>query len=302
VLHGSPPDLSALHVWGCTIWVHDPTGLKLDTCACKGRWLGFDVELQAHCVYWPDRRNVSVERSVYFGSSAQLEGEELLIPQVSEQTATPTVPPAPTTPTALPPPAPATAAPAAPPLPVPTTPVPATLPPPVSDAPPDSSPVESTLISINTPTLHPTCTCKPSCILHTIQSGEGVTSAQAKDPCFAQGLQLPGSFIEESEEAGGAWYVADGTPVLLDDFEGLKIALVAETSDTEALEPRTLAEAKRHPDWPLWEKAIEEELATLKAASTWRLEEAPPGANIIGSKWVFKAKKDTVGNIAHYKA
>ena len=44
------------------------------------------------------------------------------------------------------------------------------------------------------------------------------------------------------------------------------------------------------------------ELATLKAAGTWILEEAPPGANIIGSKWVFKAKKDAAGVIAHLKA
>jgi hypothetical protein len=126
--------------------------------------------------------------------------------------------------------------------------------------------------------------------------------AQAKDPCFTQGLQLPRSFIEESEEAEGAWYVADGTPALLDDFKGLKIALVVETSDAKALEPRMLTEAKCHPDWPLWEKAVKEELATLKVAGTWRLEEAPPGANIIGSKWVFKAKKDATGNIACYKA
>ena len=40
-------------------------------------------------------------------------------------------------------------------------------------------------------------------------------------------------------------------------------ALVAEISEAEALEPRTLAEAKRRPDWPLWEKAIQEELETL---------------------------------------
>jgi reverse transcriptase-like protein len=40
----------------------------------------------------------------------------------------------------------------------------------------------------------------------------------------------------------------------------------------------------------------------LKAAGTWRLEEAPSNTNIIGSKWVFKAKKDAVGNIAQYKA
>jgi hypothetical protein len=79
-LHSSLPNVSTLYVWGCIVWVHDPTGLKLDACACKRRWLGFDVELQAHHVYWPNCCNVSVERSVYFGLSAQLEGEELLIP------------------------------------------------------------------------------------------------------------------------------------------------------------------------------------------------------------------------------
>ena len=40
----------------------------------------------------------------------------------------------------------------------------------------------------------------------------------------------------------------------------------------------------------------------MKAAGTWKLEEAPPGANIIGSKWVFKVKKDAAGNVAQYKA
>jgi hypothetical protein len=63
-----------------------------------------------------------------------------------------------------------------------------------------------------------------------------------------------------------------------------------------------LSEAKCHPDWLQWEKAIQEELATLKATGTWVLEEAPPGANIIRSKWVFKAKKDTAGLITHFKA
>ena len=40
------------------------------------------------------------------------------------------------------------------------------------------------------------------------------------------------------------------------DSEDLVHMLVAETSEAEALEPRTLAEARRHPDWMLWEKAI----------------------------------------------
>jgi hypothetical protein len=115
-------------------------------------------------------------------------------------------------------------------------------------------------------------------------------------------LQLPGTFAEDPEEAGGVWSVEDGAPALLEDFDGLEHVFAVETADAEALEPRSLAEAKRRPEWPLWEKAIEEELATLKAAGTWRLEEAPPGANVIGSKWVFKAKKDAVGNVVRYKA
>jgi Reverse transcriptase (RNA-dependent DNA polymerase) len=89
---------------------------------------------------------------------------------------------------------------------------------------------------------------------------------------------------------------------LLADFAGLEHTLTAETSDAEALEPHMLVEAKCHPDWPLWEKAIDEELATLRATGTWRFEEALPRANVIGLKWVFKVKKDTVRNVTHYKA
>src|SRR5882757_6849730 len=94
----------------------------------------------------------------------------------------------------------------------------------------------------------------------------------------------------------------NGEPTLLEDFEGLVNVFMAETADSEALEPRTLAEAKRHPNWLQWEQAILKELETLRAAGTWILEEAPPGANIIGSKWVFKAKKDAAGFIARLKA
>jgi len=59
---------------------------------------------------------------------------------------------------------------------------------------------------------------------------------------------------------------------------------------------------KRRPDWPLWEKAINKELETLCQAETWELTEAPPDANIVGSKWAFHAKKDAAGNVIWYKA
>ena len=73
--------------------------------------------------------------------------------------------------------------------------------------------------------------------------------------------------------------------------------LATEISELEALEPRTLTKAHKHG-----EKAIEEELETLHKARTWVLETALPNANIIGFKWVFKAKKDAAGNVVCYKA
>jgi len=46
---------------------------------------------------------------------------------------------------------------------------------------------------------------------------------------------------------------------------------------------------------------MEEELTILNNTGIWELVDPPSGANIIGSKWVFKAKKDAVGNVVHYK-
>jgi hypothetical protein len=87
-----------------------------------------------------------------------------------------------------------------------------------------------------------------------------------------------------------------------DDIAELSLALVDFTAEAEALEPTSLAEAKRCPDWPLWEGGIREELAMLATAGTWELVEPPAGANIVGSKWVFRAKKDAAGNIVRHKA
>ncbi|KAG5717100.1 hypothetical protein E4T56_gene7174 [Termitomyces sp. T112] len=79
-------------------------------------------------------------------------------------------------------------------------------------------------------------------------------------------------------------------------------ALAAEIADVEGLEPRTVAEAKRGPDWKLWEKAIEDKLELLRKAGMWELVNKPGNINIVGSKWVFKVKKDTARNIIKYKA
>ena len=84
----------------------------------------------------------------------------------------------------------------------------------------------------------------------------------------------------------------------------IDLAMVMEgaTAESEALEPSSLAEAHRCPDWLQWEAGIREELATLQAAGTWELVDVPRSANVVGSKWVFHAKKDAAGNVVHHKA
>ncbi len=132
-----------------------------------------------------------------------------------------------------------------------------------------------------------------------------MASTRPSDPAIPHGIAVPGSFTKEDEVnnlIGGAWMSKDGMPALVEDCKGLEWAFLADTTDAEVLEPCTLSEAKHHPDWALWEQAIEEELASLKAAGTWCMEEPPPGVNVIGSKWVFKAKKDASGWVVRYKA
>lgn len=295
-LFGRAPDISRLRRWGATVWVHVGDGDKLAARAREGRWLGFDTESRAHRIYFPSSRSVAIERNIYFGAAPQLEGEQLAIPGTEhEQRAAPATPTTHlhTTSNVLPP--------ATPPdqVPLPASPT-ITQPSLLSSrsSTPSPPPPPRTIVVPNLQE-RPVRNRKPAPVLRDLLQGVTSASSRRSDPHIPVGTQLPGGFGEETEEAGGAWSAAFEA---LEDSEWLEHILVAEIAAAEAIEPCTLAEAKRRPDWPLWEKAINEELATLRAAGTWRLEEPPPGANVIGSRWVFKVKKDAAGNIARYKA
>ena len=79
------------------------------------------------------------------------------------------------------------------------------------------------------------------------------------------------------------------------------LAQVARVSDGDG-EPGSYQEAVRSPDADKWRFAMEEEMASLRANGTWVLETLPPGVKPIPSKWVFKVKRDSEGNIERYKA
>jgi hypothetical protein len=48
----------------------------------------------------------------------------------------------------------------------------------------------------------------------------------------------------------------------------------------------TLAEAKRSPNWPKWQKSMKEELDVLNEMGTWELVPKPPGTVLISNKWI----------------
>ena len=154
------------------------------------------------------------------------------------------------------------------------------------------------------PPVRPTCTRILFCIVHDLQSGVGTSSTCLSNPTIPRGIAILGSLTKEDKVDNliGSTWAKDDIPGLEEDCNDLEQILIAKTMDVEALEPHSLAEARCCPEWVQWERAIKEEIAMLKAAGTWRLEELPPGANVIGSKWVFKAKKDASGRVVHYKA
>ena len=63
--------------------------------------------------------------------------------------------------------------------------------------------------------------------------------------------------------------------------------MVYTESTLRGTEPKTLQEAKRSPEWPDWEKAIQTKLTQLNNMGTWKLVKNPSGRAPISNKWVF---------------
>ena len=68
------------------------------------------------------------------------------------------------------------------------------------------------------------------------------------------------------------------------------------------LNVNTLEEALESEDADKWKNAADEEYNSLKENNTWNLVKPPPNAKIINSRWVFKVKHDSEGNVERHKA
>jgi len=69
-----------------------------------------------------------------------------------------------------------------------------------------------------------------------------------------------------------------------------------------ATPPNTRAEALAGPDAYLWQQAMDDEMAALRAAHAWELLDLPAGASITGGRLVFDHRRDANGVVTRYKA
>ena len=63
------PNLTGVPEWGQCIWVHRGSDSKLDARASTVQWVSFNQDsLHTHCIYWPEKGSILVERDVKFAS------------------------------------------------------------------------------------------------------------------------------------------------------------------------------------------------------------------------------------------
>ena len=62
-------------------------------------------------------------------------------------------------------------------------------------------------------------------------------------------------------------------------------------------DPNNFEEAKAEKKWV---DAMQEEIDALAENRTWDLVKLPKGNNVVGCKWVYKAKHDSNGNVSRH--
>jgi hypothetical protein len=143
-----------------------------------------------------------------------------------------------------------------------------------------------------------TRTCKPSAHVRQLATGEGTTDGTSQS---FPGWHLDHTRHSVTKSASLIEALAGpdaGDSAFLADLDTIIVAAIKEADG----DPKTVSEARSHPDWPHWKEAMDREIKTLEVAGTWKMVPRPPGKNIVGSKWVFKLKRQADGSVDKYKA
>ncbi|KAF8805142.1 hypothetical protein BYT27DRAFT_7105019, partial [Phlegmacium glaucopus] len=214
ILNKRKPNLSNVQIWGCKVRVHDTSGSKLDGRSKIGRWMGFDEETRdGHRVYWPERRIVTVERSVKFNFDDEsvvigelpLDGgvREMIEPSTSQSI-------------------------------------------PTDETPNLKAPEEAPDVTENVTDIEPALMPverrgqrirKESEYVRRLREGTGVTGERSRPGLLPKGVQRGSELITNLEEGK----VGDAA---IEDY-----AMATVIGSAEGIEP-TYDEARKRPDWP----------------------------------------------------
>jgi hypothetical protein len=225
--------------------------------------MGFDAETRdGHRVYWPERRTVTVERSVKFNFEPEevvvgvlpLEGERIAreCPIIDANNQEPDNQ---------------------------TSDVENT----VEDPVPEAKPAEGRGQRIRKETEY----------VRRLMDGSGVTGSRVHG-VLPRGMR-PGTSVANDDDKEEEHATA------VDCELDVEYAMAAVVESAEGLQP-TYEEARKRPDWPKWQEAIQKELNSLEKMGTYRLVKRPPGANVVDSRWVLRIKKNAAGEVEKYKA
>lgn len=78
--------------------------------------------------------------------------------------------------------------------------------------------------------------------------------------------------------------------------------ILYEAVKCDSVEPRNFCEAMESEEREEWMEAMNEELSSIQTNDTWELCDLPAGRKPVGSKWVFKNKRDENGKLTRRKA
>ena len=67
-------------------------------------------------------------------------------------------------------------------------------------------------------------------------------------------------------------------------------------------DPINFCQAVESSNSQKWIDAMNEEIKSMKDNDIWDLVPLPECAKPIGCKWLFKTKRDSIGNVKRYKA
>ena len=72
---------------------------------------------------------------------------------------------------------------------------------------------------------------------------------------------------------------------------------IANTNHTTINVPNSYKQAIKSPEWEHWQKAMDEEIASLRCNNTYTLVTKPHLCDIVGGRWVYSIKQDPDNNL-----